>query len=62
MNDGLPTYRDRPDLSEAELAETVDVSRQTIDAIERERYDPSLALAFALGTYFDSRIEELCSP
>jgi putative transcriptional regulator len=62
MNDGLPTYRDRPDLSEAEIAETVGVSRQTIDAIERERYDPSLALAFALATFFDSCIEDSCSP
>ena len=62
MNDVLPTYRDRPYLSEAELAETVDVSCQTMDAIEGERYDPSLALAFALATYFDSCIEDLFSP
>lgn len=62
MNDVLPTYRDCPNLSEAELAETVGVSRQAMDAIEGERYDPSLALAFALATYFDSRIEDLCSP
>lgn len=62
MNNVLPEYRERHDLSQADLAEAVGVSRQTINAIERERYDPSLDLAFALAGYFDSCIEDLFSP
>ena len=62
MKDTHPTYRERHDLSQADLAETVGVSRQTINAIDRERYDPSLDLAFALAVYFDSCIEDLFSP
>jgi putative transcriptional regulator len=62
MNNVLPTYRERHDLSQADLAEAVGVSRQTINAIERERYDPSLDLAFTLADYFDSRIEDLFLP
>ena len=48
--------------SQAALAEAVDVTRQTINAIERERYDPSLELAFALAAHFDCRIEDLFDP
>lgn len=48
--------------SQAALAEAVGVTRQTINAIERERYDPSLELAFKLAAYFDCRIEELFDP
>ena len=62
MNNVLPTYRDRNDLSQGELAEAVDVSRQTINAIERERYNPSLELAFSLTGFFECRIEDLFSP
>jgi putative transcriptional regulator len=40
----------------------VDVTRQTINAIERERYDPSLELAFTLAAHFDCRIEDLFDP
>jgi putative transcriptional regulator len=46
-------------LSQAELAQAMDVSRQTINAIETERYTPSLPLAFALTRYFDKTIEEV---
>ena len=38
------------------------VSRQTINAIEREKYDPSLPLAFAIGKLFGQRIEEIFFP
>jgi len=54
--------REAADLSQADLAAAVDVTRQTINAIERERYDPSLELAFKLGAYFECRIEELFDP
>jgi putative transcriptional regulator len=62
MNNNLTQYRDRHDLSQGDLAAAVEVSRQTINAIERERYDPSLELAFALADFFDCRIEDLFHP
>lgn len=62
MNNVLPAYRDERDLSQADLAELVGVSRQTINAIERERYNPSLDLAFALADIFECRIEDLFQP
>jgi putative transcriptional regulator len=46
-------------ISQAQLAEALRVSRQTINAIETERYTPSLPLAFALAHYFDKTIEEV---
>ena len=49
-------------LSQAELAKALDVSRQTINAIETGRYLPSLPLAFALAAFFDTTIESLFDP
>jgi putative transcriptional regulator len=46
-------------LSQGELAAAVDVSRQTINSIEQERYTPSLPLALALARFFDSSVEEI---
>lgn len=62
MKNSLPELRDQHGLSQADLAEDVGVTRQTINSIERERYDPSLELAFALAEQFDCRIEELFDP
>lgn len=62
MRNDLRTHRDREGLSQADLAAAVGVSRQTINAIERERYDPSLELAFKLAARFECRIEELFHP
>ena len=62
MRSVIATYREREGLSQGELAEAVGVSRQTINAIERDRYDPSLKLAFKLAAYFDLQIEELFEP
>jgi putative transcriptional regulator len=45
--------------SQAELAELLGVSRQTVNAIETGRYDPSLPLAFALGRVFGLAIEQI---
>lgn len=61
MENNLAVWRAKADLTQAELAAEVDVSRQTINAIERGRYDPSLSLAFALAEQFDCRIEEIFS-
>jgi len=46
-------------LSQAELADRLDVSRQTINAIETGRYDPSLPLAFKIAALFDKPIEDI---
>jgi len=46
-------------LSQAELAQAVKVSRQTINSIETGRYVPSLPLALALARYFDTTVEEM---
>ena len=62
MKNDLRERRDRRDLSQADLAAAVDVTRQTINAIERDRYDPSLELAFDLADYFDCRIEDIFDP
>ncbi|GAB3529757.1 helix-turn-helix transcriptional regulator [Arthrobacter monumenti] len=49
-------------LSQEQLASRLGVSRQTIISIERERFDPSLDLAFRLAGIFDAQIEELFLP
>lgn len=45
--------------SQADLAEKLEVSRQTVNAIETEKYDPSLPLAFKIAELFGMRIEEI---
>ncbi|ERG87978.1 MAG: putative transcriptional regulator [halophilic archaeon J07HX5] len=62
MNNTLRENREETGLSQADLADAVGVSRQTINAIERKRYDPSLELAFKLAEQFDCQIEELFDP
>ena len=49
-------------LSQAALGDALGVSRQTVNAIEKGRYDPSLPLAFTLARFFATTIEELFSP
>ena len=46
-------------LTQAQLAAAMDVSRQTINSIETERYTPSLPLAIALARYFSLPVEEV---
>jgi putative transcriptional regulator len=48
--------------SQGELADRLDVSRQTINAIETEKYDPSLPLAFKVAKLFKRTIEEIFEP
>lgn len=62
MNNELHRYREEAGLSQGDLAAGVGVSRQTINAIERERYDPSLELAFKLAAFFECAIEDLFDP
>ena len=62
MKNDLRERRAETDESQADLAAAVGVTRQTINAIERERYDPSLELAFALADHFGCRIEDIFEP
>jgi len=62
MRNDISERRAETGESQADLAAAVDVTRQTINAIERERYDPSLELAFELAAHFDCRIEDLFDP
>ena len=48
--------------SQAELGERLSVSRQTINALEKEKYDPSLPLAFKIAALFELRIEDVFEP
>jgi putative transcriptional regulator len=62
MNNRLRELRAARRWSQADLADRLDVSRQTINAIETGRYDPSLPLAFKIAEVFDDRIESLFFP
>jgi len=55
----LRELRNERNWSQADLAERVGVSRQTINAIETGKYDPSLPLAFALARIFKLKIEDV---
>jgi putative transcriptional regulator len=59
MNNAVREYREARDLTQGDLASNVGVTRQSINAIERGRYDPSLELALKLAVEFDSRVEDL---
>ncbi|QYK51705.1 MAG: helix-turn-helix transcriptional regulator [Anaerolineales bacterium] len=62
MKNRLKVLRAERDWSQAELADRAKVSRQTINAIETGKYNPSLDLAFALAALFDLKIEDIFSP
>ncbi len=62
MKNDVKTQRTARGLSQAALGAAVDVSRQTINAIETGRYLPSLPLAFALARFFELRVEDLFDP
>ncbi len=55
----LKELRAQQGMTQADLAERLGVSRQTIIAIESSRYDPSLPLAFAIARVFGRKIEEI---
>ncbi len=59
MKNKLREFRAKKRMTQDALADKAKVSRQTINAIENEKYDPSLPLAFALARIFDCKIEEL---
>ena len=62
MKNQLRVLRAQRAWSQADLAEKLKVSRQTINAIETGRYDPSLPLAFTIARLFELSIEAIFSP
>ncbi len=59
MRNRLKVYRAEKNLTQEELAEKLGVSRQTIIAIESDKYQPSLGLAFKMAEFFEVKIEEI---
>ena len=59
MKNRLRVLRAEKRWSQADLAERLGVSRQTVNSIETEKYDPSLPLAFKIARLFDRSIEEV---
>ncbi len=59
MNNRLKVLRAERDWSQQDLAERLEVSRQSVNAIEKGRYDPSLPLAFKIADVFGMTIEEI---
>ena len=59
LKNSLKVLRAERDWSQAELAARLDVSRQTVNALETGKYDPSLPLAFRIARLFDMPIEAI---
>ena len=59
MKNRLKVLRAERDWSQGDLAQRLEVSRQSVNAIETGKFDPSLPLAFKLARLFDMRIEEI---
>ena len=62
MKNALRVLRAERDWSQADLAERLDVSRQTVNALETGKYDPSLPLAFKIAHLFELPIERIFQP
>ena len=62
MTNALAALRAERGWSQGDLAERLGVSRQTVNALERGKYDPSLPLAFRIARLFDRRIEDVFQP
>lgn len=62
MKNQLPQLRAQRGWTQADLASRLKVSRQSINAIETERYEPSLSLAFSIADLFRQPIEEIFQP
>ena len=62
MKNALRVLRAERDWSQGELAARLGVSRQTVNAIETGKYDPSLPLAFQMADLFQRRLEEIFQP
>ena len=62
MKNSLKVLRAERDWSQADLADRLGVSRQTVNALETGKYDPSLPLAFRIARLFDRLIEDIFDP
>jgi len=62
MKNHVKRLREDRGWSQGQLAEALEVSRQTVNAIENGRYDPSLPLAFTIAALFKLRIEDIFTP
>lgn len=62
MNNRIKVMRAERDWTQQDLAERINVSRQTVNAIETGKYDPSLPVAFRIAQVFECRIEEVFQP
>lgn len=62
MKNNLPELRAQRGWTQAELAARLKVSRQSINAIETERYEPSLTLAFAIADLFEKPVDAIFRP
>jgi putative transcriptional regulator len=59
MKNSIKEIRSSAKLSQAELAKRCNVSRQTINAIENDKYDPTLQLAFDIASELDTKVDKL---
>jgi putative transcriptional regulator len=62
MKNNIKVYRAMHDLTQGSLAERVGVTRQTINAIEKDKSDPSLDLAFMIARLFGVKVEDIFTP
>ena len=62
MKNNLKIFRAINELTQEDLAKELNVTRQTVISIEKNKYAPSLPLAFKIAKYFDTTIEEIFIP
>ena len=62
MENTIKVLRATKGITQEDLAQALGVSRQTINAIEKGKYNPSLDLAFKLAEYFETNIESIFTP
>jgi putative transcriptional regulator len=62
MKNRLAVLRAEQEWTQSDLAERLDVSRQTVNSIEKGKYDPSLPLAFKIAALFGLKIEDVFDP
>jgi putative transcriptional regulator len=59
MKNKIKVERAKKDMTQADLAELVQVTRQTINAIEAGKYNPSTALALKMASVFETKVDEI---
>jgi putative transcriptional regulator len=59
MKNNLKVWRAKKNITQEHLANEMEVTRQTINAIERGKYDPSITLAFKMARFFECSIEDI---